>query len=211
MGPLNDCAPSGVWHTFHMRCFWVTAMAVSPTLMLVACSGGGAGITTAGSYNPGYGPFDRSGNYVDSWADKPAEKHSWADRPATAPAASTSGTGAVASSSQPKPTAAASSSTRSRPATSPTQVASVGRPPPRATAPSRSPAPAATTAPGPTPAPKPTTVKPKSPPPIRHTVKTGDTLYSLSRKYGTSVSAIQRANGIKGTTIITGKTYLIPR
>ena len=39
----------------------------------------------------------------------------------------------------------------------------------------------------------------------------GDTLYGLSRKYGTSVSAIQRANKLKGTTIVRGKTLLIPR
>ncbi|MFD2159671.1 LysM peptidoglycan-binding domain-containing protein [Rubritalea tangerina] len=54
-------------------------------------------------------------------------------------------------------------------------------------------------------------VKPKSKPPITHTVRKGDTLYGLSRKYGTSVSAIQRANRIKGTTIGIGQRLIIPR
>mgnify|MGYP005852353757 CR=1 FL=1 len=59
-----------------------------------------------------------------------------------------------------------------------------------------------------TPKPKPVVVKPKK---IRHTVKKGDTLYGLARRYGTSVSAIQKANGLKGNIIRTGKTLVIPK
>lgn len=55
------------------------------------------------------------------------------------------------------------------------------------------------------------TVKPKVKPPITHSVKRGDTLYGLSRKYGTSVSSIQRANNISGTTIGIGQRLIIPR
>jgi LysM repeat protein len=65
-----------------------------------------------------------------------------------------------------------------------------------------------------TPKPKPTktvAVKPKSKPPITHTVKRGDTLYGLSRKYGTTVSSIQRANNLRGTTIGIGQRLIIPR
>ncbi|NNJ86721.1 MAG: LysM peptidoglycan-binding domain-containing protein [Akkermansiaceae bacterium] len=43
-----------------------------------------------------------------------------------------------------------------------------------------------------------------------HTVKRGDTLYGLSRRYKTSVSAIQRANHLKGTVIGIGKRLRIP-
>ncbi|NWK56039.1 N-acetylmuramoyl-L-alanine amidase [Verrucomicrobiaceae bacterium N1E253] len=43
-----------------------------------------------------------------------------------------------------------------------------------------------------------------------HTVKKGDTLYGLSRRYKTSVSAIQRANGMSGTMIGIGKKLKIP-
>ena len=51
-------------------------------------------------------------------------------------------------------------------------------------------------------------VKPKT---IRHTVKKGETLYGLARKYGTTVSKIQKANRLTGTIIRTGKTYVIPK
>jgi len=44
-----------------------------------------------------------------------------------------------------------------------------------------------------------------------HTVARGDTLYSLSRRYGVSVSAIQSANGMRGTTIQVGQRLRIPR
>ena len=43
-----------------------------------------------------------------------------------------------------------------------------------------------------------------------HTVVQGDTLYSLARRYNTSVSAIQSANGLTGTLIRTGQTLVIP-
>jgi LysM repeat protein len=57
----------------------------------------------------------------------------------------------------------------------------------------------------------PVAVKPKKKSPITHTVKKGDTLYGLSRKYGTSVSSIQRANRLKGSNIGLGKKLIIPR
>jgi len=60
----------------------------------------------------------------------------------------------------------------------------------------------------PKPRPKTVKVKPKT---IRHTVKKGDTLYGLARKYGSSVSRIQRANRIRGTIIRDGSTLVIPR
>ena len=43
-----------------------------------------------------------------------------------------------------------------------------------------------------------------------HTVKRGDTLYGLSRRYKASVSAIQRANNLKSTNIGIGKRLRIP-
>jgi LysM repeat protein len=43
-----------------------------------------------------------------------------------------------------------------------------------------------------------------------HTVRSGDTLYGLSRKYKVSVSSIQRANSLKGTVIRDGKKLRIP-
>ncbi len=65
---------------------------------------------------------------------------------------------------------------------------------------------------------KPTASKPKPKPAPKpsssarsHTVKRGDTLYGLSRKYGVSVSAIQRANKLRNTTIHVGQRLSIPR
>ena len=69
------------------------------------------------------------------------------------------------------------------------------------------PAPKPTYRPKPEVKPKPVRVKPKS---RRHTVVKGDTLYGLSRRYGVSVSAIQRANKLSGTNIRLGATLLIP-
>ncbi|MEM6911097.1 MAG: LysM peptidoglycan-binding domain-containing protein [Verrucomicrobiota bacterium] len=58
----------------------------------------------------------------------------------------------------------------------------------------------------PPPAPKP---KPK-PSFAYHTVKSGDTLWAISRKYGTSVSRIQSANSISGSIIRPGQRLKIP-
>ncbi len=44
-----------------------------------------------------------------------------------------------------------------------------------------------------------------------HVVSKGDTLYNLSRRYGTSVAAIQSANGMNDTTIVLGRSLNIPR
>lgn len=62
----------------------------------------------------------------------------------------------------------------------------------------------------------PTTLKPKPKPKpqptvIRHTVKRGDTLSSLAKRYKTSVSKIQAANGIRGSVIRLGQSLKIPR
>jgi len=43
-----------------------------------------------------------------------------------------------------------------------------------------------------------------------HTVRSGDTLYGLSRKYKVSVTSIQRANKLSGTVIRDGKKLRIP-
>ena len=43
-----------------------------------------------------------------------------------------------------------------------------------------------------------------------HTVKPGDSLYTIAAKYGTSVSALKEANGISGTVIRDGKVLVIP-
>lgn len=53
--------------------------------------------------------------------------------------------------------------------------------------------------------------KKKSTPSTRyHTVKSGDTLWGISRRYGKSVSAIKSANGLRSDTIRSGQRLKIP-
>lgn len=46
---------------------------------------------------------------------------------------------------------------------------------------------------------------------INHVAKKGDSLIKLARQYGTTVRAIQKANGLKRTLIFAKRTYRIPR
>ena len=43
-----------------------------------------------------------------------------------------------------------------------------------------------------------------------HTVISGDSLWGIARKYGTTIEAIQAANGLTNTTIRTGQQLSIP-
>ncbi len=43
-----------------------------------------------------------------------------------------------------------------------------------------------------------------------HTVSKGDTLYNISKRYDTSISAIQAENGLSGTTLSIGQRIRIP-
>ncbi|MFB3854653.1 MAG: penicillin-insensitive murein endopeptidase [Vicinamibacterales bacterium] len=45
---------------------------------------------------------------------------------------------------------------------------------------------------------------------VRHVVRNGQTLGHLARLYGTSVRAIQQANGLRGTMLRAGRAYRIP-
>ena len=44
-----------------------------------------------------------------------------------------------------------------------------------------------------------------------HTVRSGDNLYSIARRYGSTVSAIRQANGLRGSLIRPGQRLLVPR
>ncbi len=46
---------------------------------------------------------------------------------------------------------------------------------------------------------------------LQHKVKKGETLIHLAKRYGTSVKAIKRANGLRSNKILARKTYKIPR
>lgn len=44
-----------------------------------------------------------------------------------------------------------------------------------------------------------------------HTIKSGDTLGGIARKYGTTVAKLKAANGLKSDLIRAGKTLKVPR
>ena len=44
-----------------------------------------------------------------------------------------------------------------------------------------------------------------------HTVRSGDSLYTIARRYCSSVSAISHANGLRGSLIRPGQTLIVPR
>lgn len=157
------------------------------TLGLSNCGSDGRTIevTETSGYQQNHGPFDANGNYVEKWADNaPKRKYVWKRQP-TKKSASSQQTA--------KKTAQKAASNSTNRSTARTTT------PKKSTSSSTS---------------KKTTARkitPKAKAPITYTVKKGDTLYALARKYGTSVTAIQRANNIKGSNISIGKRLIIPR
>jgi membrane-bound lytic murein transglycosylase D len=55
------------------------------------------------------------------------------------------------------------------------------------------------------------TAREKWAPRMLHTVRSGDSLYAIARKYGSSVSDIRQANGLRGSLIRPGQTLVVPR
>lgn len=153
-------------------------------------------------YQQNHGPFDSNGNYIESWADNaPKRKFSWGKSKVSSKTKSTY---------KPKSTKLPSKTSSYKPKTavaktSPTRKAY--------TAPKKSSSTSRTTTNKKTTIRKSTAKKitPRAKPPVSHIVKKGDTLYGLSRKYGTSVSVIQKANALKGNSISTGRRLIIPR
>ena len=90
-----------------------------------------------------------------------------------------------------------------------------GSPPPAETAIPTMPTPATTEPPTPLPSPYYTPTPRSTPcgPPldwITYYVRPGDTLFSLSRRFGVSVWAIQNANCLSGSTIYVGQALFLP-
>ena len=172
---------------------------------LSSCGGGANEDHRNRGLNPGVGPFDRHGNYVEAWADDKSKGVAWrADhvvgQPQMAkaePPAPTSYPAVASANVTPQPQSSSRTSRRKAPVSGATT-----RPTRSRVASSRQSAakPQSTVK-----------TKPKNKAPLRYSIKKGDTLYALSRKYKTSVSSIQRANGLKGTNLRIGRTLLIPR
>jgi nucleoid-associated protein YgaU len=139
----------------------------------------------------GTGPFDSDGNYREDWADDPTKwrrpgsrKKPVDDLPVIA--------------ANERPPANATPLPPARPtSTRPTTTTTRPTPPPV------KPKPAVAAKPKPKPKPQPTVV--------RYTVKKGDTLSGIASRYKSTVSGIQRANGISGTLIRPGQVLKVPK
>jgi len=157
------------------------------------CAGKYSGKTITVAKTKGFqqhhGPFDENGNYIEAWADNPPRRI-YVD-----PNEVKNGkTEQVAHAPVPKPDE--TSTPYQQPRYNPTAATNTTYKP----KPKKSP-------------PKKTAVKvtPKRKPSIVHTVKKGDTLYSLARKYRSSVKTIMSANNLKSSTIRIGQKLKIPR
>lgn len=215
-----------------MHSRWLLLPAASLSLFITSCGSGGGG-STAG--NPqGLGPFDSRGNYVEAWADNPSQwkkgssssqqlADAQPDRaaatdipvspefvkveevPSNAVPYQQGGTTTTVVYKKPTPEAATNrtvAKNTSKPSSTTTR--STTKPKPSSTVAKSTPKPKATV--------KKELVKSKpKPKSSSHTVKSGDNLYNIAKRYGTSVAAIQKANGTKGAMIRPGQSLVIPR
>lgn len=169
-------------------------------LILSSC----ANNKTSDPHDPGYGPFDSAGNYREDWADDPSKWRRPGSRHANPPADELP---VIAKHEQPPANAnplAPSVSSGSKPS------------PAVQSKPRETTRPTTTAKVTPKPKPKPTVVKAKpkpkpKPQSTRYVVKKGDTLSGIASRYGSSVSAIQRANGISGSLIRPGQSLVVPK
>lgn len=186
--------------------------ATLPVLFLASCgtNGGLAGGANPGNHPSGTGPFDSRGNYVEDWADTPSKWKKNSSPP------SKPGEGLMAANDEPPadsiplPTAANTpqpGDIGSMPVvvTRPTPTKSVSSTKPSS---SSSASVAAKSKPKTTASTKP---KAKKPTTVRYTIKKGDTLSAIASRNKTTVTALQRANGIKGSLIQPGKSLVIPK
>lgn len=163
------------------------------------------------------GPFDRTGRYIEEWADNPSKWRKGSADPSPHELNSDE-IPEIAKSEQPpldsNPLASATPSksplsfftkkapskpklAAAAPASAPVVVATKSETKPASKAVSKAtPKPVAKAKP-----------KPKS---RRYLVKNGDSLSLIASRTGSSVSAIKRANGISGTLIRAGQTLTIP-
>lgn len=159
-------------------------------------------------------PFDASGRYIDAWAAEGAVRYGRrvnTDRSEdgrnepTAPPERRPLVIPVSQSSQPTPTAA-NRTAASQPAASPTRKSTASSPPPprKTTAKPTAKPTAKSTA-------KSTAKTAAKPRTTSHIVKRGDSLSSLSKRYGVTIQAIKKANSLKSNMIRDGRKLVIPR
>lgn len=218
--------------------WWKGLMAAGCALALSACSGSSTGGSKEAVYHPDVGPFDIDGNYVEALADAPVKKNYFArakskpktssrksqprriakrdqEESAVAAAAPSPGSRTVVSRRvvgsrviTPEPPRSIVIASQSSGGSIPrlAAVPRTGSTTPRAPQPPERASPVSVA-----PRAEAVLVKPKSKPPLVHRIKSSDTLFSLSRRYGKSINSLKRANGLRSNTIITGGTLIIPQ
>lgn len=180
--------------------FTIIALGLA-ALSVIGCGSSGLSENTnnPGAHPQGMGPFDSRGNYVEDWADNPSKwkRSSKPDR-TPEPEIQVDDPPMIAQSEQPPPSSVPLSSSPSRVASS--SSSSVTKTTSTSTA---------------KPKPKPVVAKAKpkakAPAATRYTVKKGDTLSKIASRNKTTVTAIQRANGLSGSLIQIGKVLVIPK
>jgi LysM repeat protein len=217
-----------------MHSRWLLLPAASVSLFFASCTSGTGPL--AGNNPAGTGPFDSRGNYVEAWADNPSAwrkgnsqqvAEATPDRaaatdipvspefvkveevPNNAVPYQQGGTTTTVVYKKPTP------ATVTRSAPERTVAKNTSKPSSTTTKSTTKSKPSSTVAKSTT-KPKATVKKelvkskpkPKS---SSHTVKSGDNLYNIAKRYGTSVAAIQKANGTKGAMIRPGQSLVIPR
>jgi LysM repeat protein len=191
------------------------------SIILPSCTGQNKSYT--GNNPTGHGPFNSRGDYVEEWADSPSRwKSGGLFGGKTPPPVPQDEQGLLAGNDNPpanlSPIGSGSGTSKTSPPhevklarIEPTRSVSSTTPKPKTSVSSTTPKPKPKTSVASTkPKPKPVAVKPKTSPSTRVIVKKGDTLYGLALRYKTSVSAIQRANGISGSNLAIGKSLVIP-
>jgi len=194
-----------------VRCALRTALCAGILPCLIQCAGKGykaANYSDAKLATPAHNmsqrdyPFDASGNYRKDWVKNGSRTASGnnVNRPKTTKSSSSSSSRVA--STPPAPTRPTTAPTRSSSSTPPARIATntVRTTPPAA--------PTRTYTPPPAPKPKP---KPAPKPATRyHTVQPKQTLWAISQKYGTTVAALKKANGLSSDNIRIGQSLRLP-
>ncbi len=179
-------------------------------ILLSSCGNTGK---TAGNNPYGTGPFDSRGNYVEEWADSPSKWKRSGGGSSPKPGQSLVINDEPPANSVPIPTVENTPQPGNIGTTTvvsrPTEITTIRKT--TTTPPPTRPKPTVTTTAKPKPKPVVVKPKPKKPVAVRYTIKKGDTLSGIASRNGTSVAALQRANGIKGSLIQPGKSLVIPK
>jgi LysM repeat protein len=219
-----------------MRLRWISFPSAALCVALTASCSTTPG-TTASSQPGGTGPFDARGNYVEAWADSPGKWRKGSTEiveaePDRAPSTTIPvlPPPVLAANETPRPVETTTTIVYKKPKPdddTPTKSKTTARNStrdrddddgdrkPKAKTTSKSTASNSTK-----PKSKAVVVKPKTTPKAvvktkesssRHTVRAGDNLYNIAKRYGTTVGAVQKANGMSGAMIKPGQTLKIPK